>query len=103
MCHDSVVVVGREGIVPGEGDHGLGRVIPAVPSLWGLPGGVGVVRIGHVTEQLEVAEPELGDGAVAAAWAAALQHVGGAGGDLLGRQVQQLAGADLGVRLDLDN
>ena len=47
-----------------------------------------------MSEELDVGEGELGDGAHAAAGAAAVERVGGAGGHLLGRQDRQLAWGD---------
>ena len=54
-----------------------------------------------MSEELNVGEGELGDGAHAAAGAAAGQGVGGAGGHLLGREDGHVTAlGDLGVGLD---
>ena len=60
VSHDSVMIVGGEGVVAGDGDGGLGRVVGALSGGGGGAGGVGVVPLLHLAPQLQVAEPQLG-------------------------------------------
>lgn len=103
VLHYGHLIVGGEGVVASEADHGGhgGQVVVAVAADHGVSGHVGPVFGGHGPEQLEIIVAELGHGALAAACAAAAERVGGAGGDLLGGQLGQLSGADEGVRLNL--
>ena len=103
VVHDGVLVVGSEGVVSSHADHGghLVQVVVALAAVSGGAGHVGPVGVSDGSEQLEVVEAELSDGASAASGAAAGESVGGAGGDLLGGELHQLPGGEVVVGLHL--
>ncbi len=59
VCHDCVMVVGRERVVPADGDHRLGGVVDTLLGGGAGTRGVRVLRLLHVTPQLQVVEPQL--------------------------------------------
>jgi hypothetical protein len=59
VCHDGVMVVGRERVVPTDGDHRLGGVVGTLLRGGAGTRGVRVLRLLHVTPQLQVVEPQL--------------------------------------------
>ena len=84
VLHHGHLIVGGEGVVASEANHGGhgGQVVVAVAADHGVPGHVGPVLGGHGPEQLEIIVAELGHGALAAAGAPAAERVGSAGGHL---------------------
>merc|ERR1712055_332182 len=84
--HDCFLVVGGHGVVSSDSHHrsSVHEVVHAVPGIGGGSGGVGVVILSDVAEQLDVGVSKLGNRAHAAPSSTTLERVGGAGGHLLG-------------------
>merc|ERR1711951_88458 len=75
MGHDGVMIVGGKRVVAGQSNLGETGVVDAGLGVAGVTGHVGVVRVGHHAKELEVVEPELGDGPLATARTTALQGI----------------------------
>merc|ERR1712037_355445 len=87
----SILVVGGQGVVPGESYSWCSclNVEGAVPRLSGRARCVGPALLQGVPKQLQVTEPQLGNGASAATNAATVERVRGARGHLLRRKLQK--------------
>jgi len=73
MGHNGILVIGGKSVVASDSHNGsrVGEVVHAVSSLGGGSGGVRVVRLGSVAEQLDVSVTELRDGSIATSSASA--------------------------------
>merc|ERR1719414_2029469 len=78
-----------------------GQVVQAILVVGCCPGNVRVVGLRDLAEELDVAVAEGRRGTHAAAVASAVESVGRTGGYLLSRELDQVAGRDGSVGLDL--
>jgi hypothetical protein len=101
VVHGGLEVVGN-GVVSGDSYErgGVQDIVVAASSVGSRSGGVRVVCLSRVSEELDVGVSELGDGSPASTGSSAGEGVGGAGGDLLGGEGRQAVGGEEGVGLD---